>query len=81
MLWLEDQPRFPAPLKLRDDAGNNGWCQATLRPDGGVDLLYVDWLWCKRAAVSFQRSGAGLAAGPVTTFERDVAPELHRPAR
>jgi hypothetical protein len=78
-LWLEDQARFPAWTHLRQDTTNNGWCQMTLRPDGGVDLLYVDWLWCKRAAVSFHRRGPGLEAGPVQTFDREDDPTLHVP--
>lgn len=78
-LWVEDLARFPAATHLRDDMSNNGWCQATLRPDGGVDLLYVDWLWCKRAVVSFTRDGAGLRAGGVTVIDRDTNPQIHRP--
>jgi hypothetical protein len=79
-LWLEDQARFPKASEFRDDMTNNGWCQMTLRPDGGVDLLYVDWLWCKRAAVSFDRDGKGLRlSGPVQEFERDNNPQLHLP--
>lgn len=78
-LWLETEPRFPKQSGLRPDMTNNGWCQMTLRADGGVDLLYVDWLWCKRASVSFNRGPTGLAAGPVHEFERDVNPVQHRP--
>ncbi len=78
-LWVEDLARFPAATKMRPDMSNNGWCQATLRPDGGVDLLYVDWLWCKRAAVSFARDGAGLQAGTVTVTDRDSDPQIHKP--
>jgi hypothetical protein len=80
-LWLEDQPRFPKASNLRQDMTNNGWCQLTLRPDGGVDLLYVDWLWCKRAKVSFDRTDGGLRrTGSVEVFERDENPQVHEPS-
>ncbi len=78
-LWLEDTPRFPEWTHLRDDVTNNGWCQMTLRPDGGVDLLYIDWLWCKRARATFDREGAGLRLATITSIDRDDAPELHVP--
>jgi hypothetical protein len=78
-LWVEDLPRFPVWSKLRDDMTNHGWCHATLKPDGGVDLLYVDWLWCKRMAISFAKNGVGLQAGEPTFFDRDNAPQIHRP--
>lgn len=79
-LWLETEPRFPKQSGLREDMTNNGWCQMTLRADGGVELLYVDWLWCKRAAVSFDRGPNGLRkAGAVREFDRDDHPERHEP--
>jgi hypothetical protein len=79
-LWVEDLARFPAWTQLRQDVTNPGWCHATLRADGGVDLLYVDWLWCKRVRASFDRSGPGVAlAGQITMFDRDNAPERHEP--
>jgi hypothetical protein len=78
-LWVEDLARFPVWSNLRDDVTNNGWCHATLRPDGGVDLMYVDWLWCKRMAISFSRSAAGLRADKPVFFDRDSSPEIYRP--
>lgn len=44
--WLEEEPRFPNGL--RDDLANNGWVELTMLDDGGVELLYVDWLGAKR---------------------------------
>lgn len=83
-LWVEDEPRFPAWTKLRQDAGNNGWCQATLLADGSVELLYVDWLSAKRCRVTLARRGDVLVpAGPHPFAGRGskaYVPELHRPA-
>jgi hypothetical protein len=83
-LWVEDEPRFPAWTRLRQDAGNNGWCEATLLPDGSVELLYVDWLSAKRHRVVLQRIGNILQPTTVGTFggrgERTTVPTLHRPA-
>jgi hypothetical protein len=78
-LWVEDHARFPKATGMRQDMTNNGWCQATLRPDGGVDLLYVDWLWCKRMAISFDRDGDGLKHRDPTFIDRDTNPQLHTP--
>jgi hypothetical protein len=44
--WVEDAPRFPNGL--RDDLTNNGWVELTMLDEGGVELLYVDWLGAKR---------------------------------
>jgi hypothetical protein len=52
--WIETEPRFPTQYDLRDDLGNNGWVQLTLLDDGGVELLYVDWLGCKRHRARYQ---------------------------
>ena len=83
-LWVEDEPRFPAWTKLHQDAGNNGWCEATLTPDGGLDLLFVDWLAAKRHRIRLTRNGDALQAAAVETFggrgDRAAAPVLHRPA-
>lgn len=54
--WLESSSRFPEWTEMRQDMGNNGWCELTLRPDGGVELLYVDWLSCKQYKVAYKRS-------------------------
>jgi len=78
-LWLEDQARFPSWTGLRPHVTNNGWCQMTLRPGGGVDLLYVDWLWCKRASVSFDRHGKALQARDLVEYDREDNPVLHVP--
>jgi hypothetical protein len=51
--WLEEEPRFPAGYDLRDDLGNNGWVELTLLDSGGVELLYVDWLGCRRFRARF----------------------------
>ena len=52
--WLEEEPRFPAGYDLRDDLGNNGWVELTMLDSGGVELLYVDWLGCRRFRARFE---------------------------
>lgn len=82
-LWVETEPRFPAWTRLHQDAGNNGWCEATLTPDGGIDLLYVDWLAAKRHRVRLSRAGDVLQPTSVESFggrgDRASVPVLHRP--
>lgn len=46
--WVETEARFPAESKLRPDLANNGWCELTMTPGGGIELLYIDWLGAKR---------------------------------
>lgn len=61
--WLETEPRFPKNKNakyMRTDVSNNGWCEMTLRSDGGVDLLYVDWLGAKRCLARFDRTSNGM---------------------
>jgi hypothetical protein len=82
-LWVEDEPRFPAWTNLHQDAGNNGWCHAKLTADGGVDLLYVDWLAAKRCRVTLARNGDALVPARIQRFDgrasKSLVPELHRP--
>ncbi|MFN0245937.1 MAG: metallophosphoesterase family protein [Kofleriaceae bacterium] len=52
--FVETEKRFPPAYKLRDDLGNNGWCELAMLPDGGVELLYVDWLGCKRHQATYK---------------------------
>ncbi len=51
--WLETLGRFPNGM--REDMTNNGWCEMTLRDDGGVDLTYVDWLSAVRCIAQYDR--------------------------
>lgn len=51
--WVETEPRFPRQYELRDDLGNNGWVELTMLDNGGVELLYVDWLGCRRRRVRY----------------------------
>jgi hypothetical protein len=67
-LWVEDEPRFPAWTKFHQDAGNNGWCEATLFADGSVQLLYIDWLSAKRHRVVLSKVGQILQPSTVETF-------------
>ena len=68
--WLEDEPRFPRGYGLRDDLGNNGWVELALLPSGGVELLYVDWLGCKRYRIRYEPDPA--APGQLAPAEREA---------
>jgi len=76
--WVETEPRFPSSYELRDDLTNNGWVELTMLDDGGVELVYVDWLACQRAVAKYTP-----ADGPNGKFLRLVAPprDLGRTAR
>jgi hypothetical protein len=55
-----------------------------LRRDGGLDLLYVDWLSAKRYGATFARQNETLVRVAEQAFpDRDDAtrvPALHRPS-
>jgi hypothetical protein len=68
--WLEDEPRFPRGYGLRDDLGNNGWVELAMLPSGGVELLYVDWLGCKRYRIRYELDPA--APGQLAPAEREA---------
>jgi hypothetical protein len=57
--WLETEPRFPRSYGLRDDVGNNGWLELGLLPSGGVELLFIDWLGCRRNRQRYEREASG----------------------
>lgn len=69
-LWVETAARFPDWTGLRQDMGNNGWCEMTLQPDGGVELLYIDWLGARRCRFAFDRK-----VGPGAQFEVRRTPD------
>lgn len=80
--WFETEPRFPRPANgpgLRDDMLDNGWCQLTMLGDGGVELLYVDWLGCKRFRARYTRSGAPDRHLELTDTEEFGRTTLHAP--
>jgi hypothetical protein len=57
--WVETEARFPKDTGLRQDLGNNGWVELTMLDNGGVELLYVDWLGCKRRRVTYDLDTTG----------------------
>jgi hypothetical protein len=57
--WFESEARFPEATGVRQDRGNNGWLKMVLRPGGGVDLEYVDWMSQSRHKASLVRIPAG----------------------
>jgi hypothetical protein len=80
--WLETEARLPAWTGLRQDVTDNGWCEATLLPDGNVGLCYVDWLASERCRATTVRAADGhLELGPVLpVFGRGAetfVPTLH----
>jgi hypothetical protein len=83
-LWVETASRFPAWTKLRQERGNNGWVQANLHADGGLDLTYVDWLGAARYFVMLARPNKGhlVPIGGRELGNRDDAmtpPVMHDP--
>jgi hypothetical protein len=58
---------------------DNGWCQLTMLDDGGVELLYVDWLGCKRFRARYTRTGAPDRHLELTDTEEFGRTTLHTP--
>lgn len=52
--WVETEARFPGEYEMRGDLTNAGWVELTMLDTGGVELIYVDWLACKRIVVQYQ---------------------------
>lgn len=42
--FLEKGARFPAWTGVRQDRGNNGFCELTVHADRRIDLCYRDWM-------------------------------------
>lgn len=83
-LWVETASRFPAWTRLRQERGNNGWVQANLHADGGIDLTYVDWLGAARYFTMLARPNKGhlVPIGGRELGNRDDAmmpPVMHDP--
>lgn len=74
-LWVEDEPRFPAWTGLRGDMLNNGWCQLTLRDDGGFELSYRDWLGARRCEATFSDRSGLVRLDSLSTFARQARPD------
>lgn len=80
-LWIETGARFPKWTELRQDRSNAGWVEMNLRDDGGVELLYIDWLGAKRFFVTLARGADGLVPISPREFpnrEQEI-PELFVP--
>jgi hypothetical protein len=79
-IWVETEPRFPkAPAysELRHDLANNGWCELELLDDGGVQLMYVDWLGGKRLRARFGWEQALIPRFTLVDSERFDRSELY----
>jgi hypothetical protein len=57
VLFLETNARFPAPTKVRQDMGNNGYCLLRLHANGEVGLEYIDWMSNVRCRAKLARAG------------------------
>jgi hypothetical protein len=52
VLFLETQARFPAYTNVRQDRGNNGYCELEVGADGSVVIHYIDWMGNNRGVAS-----------------------------
>lgn len=57
--FLETGARFPAWTEVRQDRGNNGFCELSLTHDGTVTLNYVDWMSRSRATAKLTKATSG----------------------
>lgn len=78
-LWLEDEPRFPRWTGLRQDMLANGWCQLSLRADGGLALTYLDWLGAKRCHAEFEVRDGKSALRELALFPRQASADTQPP--
>jgi hypothetical protein len=51
--FLEVGARFPSWTGVRQDRGNNGYCELTIHPNHSIDLQYIDWMTRKRCRAQF----------------------------
>ncbi len=58
LVFLEERHRFH-PWKLREDMGNNGFCEMTLRHDRSIGLRYIDWMSNVRCTADLMPSSTG----------------------
>jgi hypothetical protein len=77
-LWVETAARFPQASGLRPDLSNNGWVELTMRDDGGVDLLYVDWLGAKRFQAKYRLDPGSNANFNVRSLQLETSEEFDR---
>jgi hypothetical protein len=56
---LETQARFPAYTNVRQDRGNNGYCELQLAADGSVVIHYIDWMGKSRCIASLSPFSPG----------------------
>lgn len=79
-LWVEDEPRFPSWTGMRGDMLNNGWCELTLRDDGGFALTYLDWLGARRCQATFAKADNGaIRLEGMMSFPRQASAEQAPP--
>jgi hypothetical protein len=56
--FLETQARFPESTRIRQDMGNNGYCQMSLAKDGTITLRYIDWMSRTRCTATLARASS-----------------------
>lgn len=64
--FLETGARFPAWTEVRQDRGNNGYCELSVTHDGTVTLHYIDWMSRSRATAKLTRVGGTLQLAHVS---------------
>lgn len=62
VLFLETGARFPAWTNVRQDRGDNGFCEMTVRADKTLELKYIDWMTRERASATFSSAHPGAFA-------------------
>jgi hypothetical protein len=59
LLFLETDARFPKATGVRQDMGNNGFCQMRLEHDGQITLDFIDWMSRTRCRLGLIPSSPG----------------------
>ncbi len=54
--FVETQARFPESTKVRQDMGNNGFCEMSLAKSGTITLRYIDWMSRTRCTATLSRA-------------------------
>lgn len=57
--FVENTPRYPPETGLRQEPGNNGFCEMYLHRDGRIELKYIDWMKRVRHSTFLARDSHG----------------------
>ena len=68
MLYAETGGRYPAYTAMRQELGNNGFCELTLEADQSISLRYRDWMNRDRARIRLAKANGTLDVANVETW-------------